>query len=373
MADFLSNVFSLNAFTPRYMMKTAFEVMLHSAELLNSLTPEGDARLPWQECRNKLEAFYLFEHVDSVLGLSARASLSLAEMIDKTRILGPFFSVWATEGLGHYYTYIVAADLLASGGALPRDLLSSGDQARLPRESMVPLHTGMGLALAETLLGRGSDPGALADDFVQACRGNARQEYWRASVEALGLVVRNLYPHWIAPLDQHFSQTNEELLAYFWHGVGRGIYFTPPNFLPYWNALWQGYEMCVQEPPHDLGRRNAVAGFAWAMTLVNIRQPQIVAAFLDRYGARLAAEDAFANGVFSALVIWLDCAPHDTFVRQFFDYQPEGMGSRLHRLWETQVRSIGEEALRFSSTDPDAAISGLFRYHPLATLKRRAV
>src|SRR5205807_2689621 len=188
MTDLLRNVLSLYAFTPRYMMKTALEVMLQSADVFKYITPEAD-RLVWQEFQNKLQAFYLFEYVDSVLGFSSSANLSLEQMIEKTRSLGPFFSVWATEGVGHYYAYLAAAR-----GALPHGLLSN-HAGHLPSESAVPLHTGMGLALAEALLTRGYDIRTLAETFIQLCQNNSRRPYWRAAAEALGLVVRNLYPH----------------------------------------------------------------------------------------------------------------------------------------------------------------------------------
>src|SRR5947209_7081974 len=275
MVDFLRNVFSLNAFTPRYMVKTAFDVMLQSADVLKCITPE-EGRQSLQEFQNKLHAFYLFEYVDSVLGFSPDTALNLNDMLHRTRSLGPFFSVWATEGVGHYYSY-----LLASGSAVPQGILSEAARD-LPLESRIPLHTGMGLALAETQLSRQYDTKVLAESFVQLCHSNSRHEYWPASVEALGLVVRNLRPDLIAPLDHHFSNSSEELLAYFWHGIGRGTYFAPVNSLPRWNAPCQGYEMCMQAP-HELGRLNATAGFVWAMTLVNLRHPEIVAAWLHRY------------------------------------------------------------------------------------------
>ena len=356
MTDLLRNVLSLNAFTPRYMMKTALEVMLQSADVFKYITPEAD-RLVWQEFQNKLQAFYLFEYVDSVLGFSSSANLSLEQMIDKTRRLGPFFSVWATEGVGHYYAYLATA-----GSALPHGLLSN-HASHLPSESAVPLHTGMGLALAEALLTRGYDIRTLVETFIQLCQNNSRRPYWRAAVEALGLVVRNLYPHLISPLDHHFSDNDEELLAYFWHGIGRGIYFTPGNFMPYWNPPGQGLEMCLQEAPHELGRRNAVAGFAWAMTLVNIRQPEIIAALLQFNGARLTANDAFANGVFSALVVWLDCAPHDSSVRLLCEYQPDWDPSLL-RLWETVVKQACKNAIHYRDANGNADIGEIFRYQP---------
>jgi len=104
--------------------------------------------------------------------------------------------------------------------------------------------------------------------------------------------------------------------AYFWHGVGRGAYFAPANSLPYWSDPWQCFETSMRIP-HELGRRNAVAGCAWAMTLVNLRQPEIIATLLDQYGSQLAADDAFANGVFSALAVWLRCSSTDSTVQSF--------------------------------------------------------
>lgn len=358
MADLFRNVLSLNAFTPRYMMKTAFELMLQSADILKRVTPESGGGLAWQEFQNKLQAFYLFEYVNSVLGISPDAPPTLAEMVSRTTTLGPFFSAWAAEGLGHSYTQMRTA------GVLRDDLIGDSAMHHLPPESMVPLHTGMGLALAEAVLARGQDSATTAEMFVQLCRNRALPGLLGATIEALGLVVRNLYPELMRPLSDYLWQGNKELFEYFWHGVGRGIYFAPINFLPYWSAPWQGYEMSMEEPPNDTGRRNAVSGFAWALTLVNIRQPAIVAAFLERHGEMLAREDAFANGVFSALVIWLDCAPNDTSIGNFIGYQPDRSPAWLRPLWEIQVHRTGEAALHFRPKN----IGALFRYHPLHIL-----
>ena len=121
--------------------------------------------------------------------------------------------------------------------------------------------------------------------------------------------------------------------------------------------------MCLQAP-HELGRRNAVAGFAWAMTLVNLRQPEIVAAFLRRLGAKVAVSDAFANAVFSALAVWQCCAPHDSCARAFCDHLPSPREDSLHHLWMTCVQQPGARALRHRSLTAD--IAQVFRYQPLA-------
>ncbi len=363
MGDFLGNILSLNAFTPRYMMQTALQLMLQSADLLKNAIPENAGGLEWQELHNKLQAFYLFEHVDSILGLSPGSHLTLEQTIERTRSLGPFFSVWATEGLGHYYPYLRAPDLRHPAGALPSNLLSEST-LRLPRESLVALHAGMGLALAEALLARGHDSETLAGRLLHLCRNNSLPLYWPVAFEALGLVVRNLRPGMIAALDQRFSREGEELLAYFWHGVGRGIYFAPVNALPYWSRPWQGFDTCLQAP-HELGRRNAVAGFAWAMILVNLHQPEIVASFLKRYGAKVAANDAFGNGVFSALSVWLHSAPRDPSARAFGSYAPASEDAFLLRLWKAHVQQPYSQAFHYHSANRALAISEVFRYHAL--------
>jgi len=98
MADFLRNVLNLNAFTPRYMLKTALDVMLQSTDLVKGITPER-GRHSLQEFHNKLQAFYLFEYVDSILGFPEAEVPNLADMLYRTHSLGTFFSVWETEGI----------------------------------------------------------------------------------------------------------------------------------------------------------------------------------------------------------------------------------------------------------------------------------
>jgi hypothetical protein len=355
MVDFLRNVLNLNAFTPRYMLKTAFDVMLQSTDMVKSITPEG-GRHSLQEFHNKLQAFYLFEYVDSILGFTEGEVPNLIDMLYRTHSLGPFFSVWATEGVGHYYAY-----QFATSSRSPRGILS--DAINVPAENLIPLHTGMGLALAEVLLNRHSAPEALADAFVQFCQSNSRHEYWPAAIEALGLVVRNLRPEWIAPIDRHFSN-NDDLRAYFWHGIGRGHYFVVVNSLPRWSSPGQGFEMCLQSP-HALARLNALSGFAWAMTLVNLRHPEIIASWLDRYSAMITG-DAVANGISSALLVWAFSAPDAYLIRALAQHQPSGGNSYLPHIWEDQVQQSAHRVLECRTVNASPETAKIFRYQPLA-------
>src|SRR5579872_6971426 len=242
----------------RFAIKAALESLLGSVEFLKLLSPVPDGQIGWDEFKNKLQAFYLFEYVDSVLSLSSAADFSLLELVLQAANLGPYFSVWTTEGLGHYYTELV----LARNG-FPASLLGAGNVGGAPPASLTPLHTGMGLSLAQAVLNAmdQADPANYAgwlETFLQLCRDNSHDGYDALPYEALGLVAYNLHARLVAHIDRLLLRTNADLLAYFWHGIGRAIYFAPTNFPPFRNLPWRGMERCRRDPPHVLGRRNAV-------------------------------------------------------------------------------------------------------------------
>lgn len=122
--------------------------------------------------------------------------------------------------------------------------------------------------------------------------------------------------------------------------------------------------MCLQEPPHEAGRRNAVAGYIWALTLVNIRNPEIVAEFLNRKAAHLHEPQAFVNGLCSALIIWCDAQPNLRQVEDFIDYRVRSLAGPLSQLWTTYVRRPWERTLRDRCWN-ECQLGSLFRYRPL--------
>ena len=261
----------LLGFGPYSLTRVAFEVMQRSATVARLCWPDSDSRLACQEFENKLQAFRLFEYVDAAFSASA----PLPELIAQVTTLEPFHSVWAMEGLGHFATESV----WRSNGE-PLSLLTD---ERLLERSLVPLHAGMGLSLANHVLARHAAynrdervPQTL-QEFMTLCQRNTKVGYLGATYEALGLVARNLYPQLVRLIDRQLAELDEKLLGYFWHGVGRALYFAPTSFVPCVNANQRALERAEREPPHELGRRNALAGLAWALTLINIRQPQVMA------------------------------------------------------------------------------------------------
>jgi hypothetical protein len=355
-------------FTPRGMLKATIDVMRLSAGALQLFTPGRDGRVVWQEFKNKLQAYDLFENVDSALSLTPDADASLAELVAKTRELDGYRAVWAVEGLGHYH-----AERFRERAGLPSKLLRGAYADALPAWAMTALHAGMGLSLAGRLLGSTgprSSESEIRDvlrRYVELCRDNSRRGYVGATYEALGLAARSLHPHMVQTIDRQLSKIDERLVGYFWHGVGRGIYFAPTNFLPLNNSPWRAVGMTQREPPHETGRLNALAGLVWAMTLVNIRHPEILETLLMRHRGEFARREALSNGVSSAVMVWRDLTGGDAYLDALCRHLPEPRDPAVAELWDEGVARPCRDALRrfYPVVKKHDCLGELFRYRPL--------
>jgi hypothetical protein len=212
------------------------------------------------------------------------------------------------------------------------------------------LHAGLGLAFAqERLAGIGPFTGEVdlrrrLQGFLRLCLDNSLPGYEGAAFESLGLVTHLFYPRQVAAVDRQLGHLVPPIGGYFWHGVGRSLYFDPVNFLPC--SLWQAYETARREAPGERARLNAWAGVTWAAVLVNERQPWILDELLIQpHGEELAAEGALTNGLASANIMRFDTTPRAPFIEAFCRYRPAG-GPRAVARWDTLVRAPCERALR---------------------------
>src|SRR5262249_30081152 len=154
-----------------------------------------------------------------------------------------------------------------------------------------------------------------------------------AAYESLGLVARTFHPELIADIDRELQQGADDILGYFWHGIGRAIYFALRNFLPCCEIDWAG---APEAAPHETGRLNITAGLAWAVTMVTRRHPALVARLLRRHGADLSRTPAFANGMASALVVRHDTTPDADLDQPLCNYRPGSAGGGVEdvALWD---------------------------------------
>jgi hypothetical protein len=238
----------------------------------------GDARVRLMEFRNKVGAFRRFEGRDDPGAEIGQSAIGAREAHSR---------LFAAEG--HAYR-----------GARGDNWTSQVE----PTLSLVAFHAGTGLRRAERALARISsgtaEETALAE-FYAVCRREAVDGFVGIMEEALGLAARTLYPHLMGRLDTRLRTIDARSWERFWHGAGRGIYFAPANLPPFHAAPWRGVAMCSREAPHELGKRNALSGFAFALTLVNLPQPEILEAFLDHHAVD-AAE--CLDGARAAMVLW---------------------------------------------------------------------
>lgn len=366
---------TFDAFYPRRIMRTSLNMIWLSAEALRLLSPGRNSHVVWQEFKNKLQAFDLFENVDSILNLPAGDETPLTKLVEKVRTLDHYSAVWATEGLGHYYT-----ETYWERFGTPKNLLRNANTDVLPGTSLTALHAGMGLSLANRLLQTIKTPGSqnevrrVIEKFIECCRHNSRSGYVEVAYEALGLVTRNLYSHLVQVVDRQLREIDKNLVGYFWHGVGRAIYFAPTNFLPFNSSPWRAVELAQREAAHEIGRLNALAGFVWAMTLVNIYQPEILETLLRRHQSELSQNAALSNGVSSAIMIWFDSTGVDACLDRLFQHRLEPFDPDLSRLWTEQVLQPGRNALQrfYPVIKKQNRLGEVFQYQSLPELIAQA-
>jgi hypothetical protein len=283
----------------------ALEMMQRSAQLMSFFLPS----LEMQEAQNKLEAFRLFAFVDQKLRFPADRP-SLLSMVCRAQALPPWQRNFALEGVAHYYTSSAATEGPLTG------LLADPD---LPETAMVPMHAGMGNALADGALSRlGDRPSKTSvrdalEGFFEQCDAGSRPGWHENSIEAMGLAVRTLHPHLLKQVSEAIGEINgvvdgEIAQRLFWHGVGRSLYFVPMNFITFGGSHERALRAAIDEAPTLEDRRNTVAGLAWAVTLVNIRHPGVLRSML-RACRGIRMPSAVTNGIVSALMVWKHMAP----------------------------------------------------------------
>lgn len=352
----------LSLLDPRHLTRASLLTARFGSELIDSLFKGPQAAIGYVELDNKVRAFHFFEA--EVAHLEPQAStLTPEEAIRSAQSrLGHEQAVWASEGVGYELF-----ERRRRSGRNANDLFASPfDQ--VPSGSWTVLHTGMGMALAESWLERmrsatSGSPREPLVEYLRLCQEAARPYYAELAFEPLGLVTRLLRPDLVQAFGAELDRIGPPWTDLFWHGVGRGVYFLPANLAPRRSAPWAGLYMCRSEPQSESGRRNAVAGFSWAITLVNLRRPEVVESFLSHHLETRGPNDPAAQGILSALLLWHETTRGSRELRQFIGHVavPE-----RRSLWERFVRAPFEQAAggwTFSGAPDDLRrVSELFRY-----------
>ncbi len=342
--------------TSQTVLRGSLTVLRQSAGMLEAAMPV-DRRWAWRELRNKLEAFDGFQYVDQILGFRDLDAEGLQECLEEAGGSDPYLRLWLTEGLGFAFAEA------AWDADVPQDLLRQEALEKLPSESLIPLHTGMGLSLARRVI-----PDMCAGDrrleaalarFSECCDHNARDGYTLAAYEALGLITRQLSPDSVSQVDAVLRRhQSPDHLAAFWHGLGRGLYFVVTQAWP--GSAGRAVEKLRQETPGGVARWNAIAGLAWALTLVNLRQPEILEAFVGREDFDADESEAIGHGISSAIVLWVETIGEELILQALRDHQPEGS---VGRSWDLRVTQPITAALdSWSEVKTNSGPDAIFHY-----------
>jgi hypothetical protein len=366
LVDGFYKLFLPRTWAPNNLLRRGTDAVRQTAQLLQLLQPE-QANLAWQELRNKLEVFILVKNLPSILQLPSDQLRPLPELVDKAYSIDPFQALWAVEGLGHYY-----ADMYWKYKGPPRGLLSE-NQPLIPTKSLLMLHAGMGLSFGDRLLGELTSEATeqqvrvRIEYFLELCRTNSCEGYQGAAIESLGLVSRDFYPDLVRRVERQLQQVGPEFLGFFWHGVGRAMYFSRAYFLPVLRSVWSGVDSEAHNAPDRL---SATAGLSWAVAMVNLRQPAIVENVLRSLRGQSFSAAGFTNGIVSSLIMRADTTPDAPFTRAFYQHQPDAGDHEMKAAWDSCISLPVEQGLGvyYPVLLRHHALDHIFRYQDLAAL-----
>jgi hypothetical protein len=319
----------LATLTPRNLFRAALDFGMASAQALEKAAPEGASRLRWAELHNRLHAYKLFQYADRTLGVGESAPVALPELIGRTLPLCEADRVWTAEGASYYWS-----EACSSAGYKP-----ALSREAAPEWATIPLHAGLGLFVATRRLGGARSGDAVAEALASDVAASAMPGFERVAFESAGLVARTLHPHLLPALDRALSANDRVLRACLWHGFGRGSYFAPSNWTQGPASFRCAADAIARAAPDATAKRNAMAGLIWAVNLVNLRSPEVLAAVVACL-PRDCDPEAFANGIMSSLAVWKHAAPGDPAMGRLIEYQPTDPKER--DAWETLVRRPAE-------------------------------
>ena len=363
----------LNMLNPKNTVHTTTEIVQLSAELLKALGPNKGGRVAWQELRNKLTVFNLVYQIPKTLNLPAEPPYpGLSDMVGRAYDLDLYPALWAVEGLGHYY-----GDTLWQDESFPQNALT--DSSDIPAGSLTMLHAGLGMAFAQHLLkglthfSSRSDIQKMLKQFITLCKENSTPGYEGAALEGLisrsGAFYGETRPdEMVQIIGSLLADMDPEVYGYFWHGVGRSIYFSPINFLPGYGAIWHPIEMVRREAIDPIARRNAFAGLCWGVTMVNIRHPDVLGNLLNHLNSEdVIEQEGFINGVSSGLMMRQDTTPDAPFIAELISNVPAGCDPTL---WENWVQKPCETALMeyYPILKEKHRLGDIFQYRVLGDL-----
>ena len=275
-------------------------------------------------------------------------------------------SIWSAEGFGRHYADSHFRDLAGA-----QQLLTPAfSQIARKYSRAIPLRDGTGPCgdVVEFNLQHSSGhPAPESARVLRSLQICSQGGFAGAAYENLGLVCRTQYPELIPDIDRLLLALDTKMAAYFWHGVGRALYFLPTGFVPSNRSMCRVLKESQEEPPHCSGQVECHSGSSMGVYIgQHARNARIMEAFLRNCGASLPDAEAFVNGVQSALMIWCDCAGQDPILRRFCEHRPDLSGGEAANLWEWYAGRPSRRAARdYPVVEAHGRVGELFRFQSM--------
>jgi hypothetical protein len=336
--------------------------------------PGRKAGIALQEAKNKAWIMSLVNNVESVVP-PAGTYQPLGGLVDACYAMGLFPALWAVEGLGLYY-----AETFRERKLPLKNILTDPALASIPEKSMTMLHAGIGLSFAKRSLeglkatSHSGDLRKALERFIALCKENSRPGYLGCALESLGIPTVIMHSLEMArAVDRELMQIDSEAASFFWRGAGRALYFYPKNFIPGWDCPWRGYAISSELALHEMARKNLRAGIAWATTVVNMRNPEIMETLLQWQGGNNPDRDAFISGMTSSMIMRYDTSPDDPYIQDFIEHPPDPANQLLCRLWRRDVKEPCEAAIKdiYPVLKKYQRLDEVFHYQSLPDLVKR--
>lgn len=282
------------------------QMIVRAPNLATLMLPTSSTQLAWKQVRNRITAFGRFAKTlsDPTAPDSLRACFggSYDPTADNpVSVEDAYQSMWSIEG----FSFRKAIDACESGTPFLANDEQQLGQLDAERKEWFPLHTGLGMGVAsfflQTLNRRLLDS---IERIYDECQAWSRPKFISASIEPVGLVCGLLLNHQkVHRLANHLEQIDDAAADYFWHGFGRGIYFSPASIPPCLTAIWPDVLSILNRIESERHQMNSATGLGWATRLVNIQETQLDPNHITReFPEQLAV--AFKDGFVAAEEFW---------------------------------------------------------------------
>jgi hypothetical protein len=139
-----------------------------------------------------------------------------------------------------------------------------------------------------------------------------------ATADSLGLYLRVFRPFLVDRVASIAPEREPSMWPYYWHGVGRGIFFAPEHWLPFTDH--HALTTLEREVGADM-LGYARSGFAWALTMVNLKQPMVLdRLWIRRHADRFAEHPELVRGIVNAVLMHCIHAEDTAWVKRLTEH-----------------------------------------------------